>query len=125
MQANLSTHPAPEASNRLKMAIGIATIGRADILSSTIAELRRQTRPADAIFVCATAPADIADLARSDPDVTVIIGPHGSSHQRNAILDRLDEFDVVVFLDDDFAHRVAGSFWTDDARIAASGREKT
>jgi GT2 family glycosyltransferase len=93
----------PEAADRgLRLAIGIATVGRPDVLARTLTELQRQTRPADAIIVCAASDADVAGLAGSIPALTVIIGPRGSSHQRNAILDKLEGFDVAVFFDDDF-----------------------
>jgi len=100
MDIDLAPVVAPD--RRLMIAIGIATAGRPDILTSTVIGLRRQTRPADAIFVCAPTPADIAGFAGAAPEATEMIGPRGSSHQRNAILDRLEGFDVVVFLDDDF-----------------------
>jgi GT2 family glycosyltransferase len=96
----------PRPRRKLKIAVGIATIGRSEILSCTLAELRRQTRPADAIIVCAAGQTDTAGLVDLGPQVTFITGPRGSAHQRNAILDMLDEFEVVVFFDDDF---VAGT----------------
>lgn len=103
MGLNPSPQIPPRApGRRLAMAVGIATVGRPEVLSRTLTELRRQTRPADAVVVCAAQQADMADLAISVPEVTMITGPRGSSHQRNAIFDRLDGFDVVVFFDDDF-----------------------
>jgi GT2 family glycosyltransferase len=91
-----------EADGSLRIAIGIATIGRPSILRQTLTELRRQIRPADAIFVCAPSAEDIAGLAATFPAVHCLIGPRGLSLQRNELLRHLAGFDVVIFLDDDF-----------------------
>src|SRR5262249_41260243 len=40
--------------------------------------------------------------AAPGPATEIIVGPRGLTRQRNAILDRLDDFDVVQFFDDDF-----------------------
>jgi len=96
------TAPSCGTDPRLKIAIGIATAGRAEVVSRTLAELRRQTQPADAIIICVAGSGDCAGLTSYTPHAMVITGPLGLPHQRNAILDRLDGFDVIVFLDDDF-----------------------
>jgi GT2 family glycosyltransferase len=88
--------------NLLRIAIGIATVGRPEILRETLARLSRQTRPADAIIVSTPTAEDVAGVAGNHPGVTFIRSERGSSHQRNAIIDHLDGFDIVVFLDDDF-----------------------
>ena len=43
----------------MRLAIGIATRGRAAILAEVLAELRRQTRAPDRIIVCHVTPGDI------------------------------------------------------------------
>lgn len=86
----------------LKIAIGVATVGRADVLLETLATFRRQTRPADAIFVCAPSEADILGVAAVEPDVTALAGPRGLPRQRNVILKAAADYDVLVFFDDDF-----------------------
>lgn len=86
----------------LRLAIGVATVGRADVLLETLATFRSQTRPADAIFVCAPSEADILGVAASEPDVTALAGPRGLPRQRNVILQAAAGFDVLVFFDDDF-----------------------
>jgi len=91
---------APAAS--LRIAIGIATVGRPQILLQTLSRLAVQTRRADAIYVAAPSEADFDGVAQAYPDVVLVVSERGSSHQRNAILDRLDTFDVAVFFDDDF-----------------------
>jgi GT2 family glycosyltransferase len=90
-------------SPALRIAIGIATVGRPQLMEVVLAELRRQSRPPDLIAVCAPTPADVGDVAlAAGIEVDVIVGPRGLTRQRNAILNRAREFDVIVFFDDDF-----------------------
>lgn len=90
------------SGRRLSIAIGIATVGRAEVLLRTITEIKAQTRLPDAIIVCSPSEADVVGLAETHPDIRLVHGPRGLTAQRNAILDHLDGFDVVLFLDDDF-----------------------
>jgi hypothetical protein len=85
----------------LRIAIGIATRGRASILRETILEIQAQTRAPDRIVVCHTSPEDIAGLDFGDA-VEFVTAASGLPRQRNAILDRITDCDVVLFLDDDF-----------------------
>jgi len=86
----------------MRIAIGIATRGRAPILGEVLAELRRQTRKPDRTLVCHVGPEDIADLPTRFPEVQFLAAPAGLPRQRNAILDASDDCDAVLFLDDDF-----------------------
>lgn len=83
----------------MRIAIGIATRGRAAILAETLRELARQTRPPDRIIVSHVAPADIGP---PHPGVEYLQGAAGLPRQRNAILDAAGDCDLVLFLDDDF-----------------------
>jgi hypothetical protein len=87
-------------TNRLRIAVGIATKGRPDLVSASLACLSRQTRAADDVLLCPSAPADLPDPL--PPGCRVVSGPLGLPAQRNAILDGLAGFDLVVFFDDDF-----------------------
>jgi hypothetical protein len=84
----------------VKIAVGIATAGRPGLLEVVIRQLSSQTRHADLVIACAPSLDDIGtpDLA----GVYLLIGPRGLTQQRNAILDRASDFDVIVFFDDDF-----------------------
>jgi GT2 family glycosyltransferase len=87
-----------------KIAVGIATAGRRDILAEALRALSRQTRLPDCLFVC---PADENDCDATQAaelpfPLLVIKGPRGLPAQRNAILDATRDFDIVVFFDDDF-----------------------
>jgi GT2 family glycosyltransferase len=86
----------------MNIAVGIATRGRPKVLAETLAELARQTRAPDAVFVCHVDDSDVGDLPRAHPHVTFLRGPPGLPHQRNVILDAVTEADLLLFIDDDF-----------------------
>ena len=87
----------------MRIAIGIATAGRPQLLPVVLAEASRQSHRPDRIIVCAPGPNDVGDLASTAGiEVEIIIGPRGLTRQRNAILERTDDIEVVVFFDDDF-----------------------
>jgi GT2 family glycosyltransferase len=92
------------SDQRLRIGVGIATVGRPELLRVVLDELTLQTRPADRIAVCAPSEADVAGVPTSS-DVAVIIGPRGLTRQRNAIIRELADCDVLVFFDDDFLPR--------------------
>ena len=84
----------------MRLAVGIATVGRPSLLEAVLQELKTQTRPPDRIVVCAPRAEDIGNIAGDGVDV--VVGPRGLTRQRNAIVERLDDFDIVQFFDDDF-----------------------
>ncbi|MBU8538705.1 glycosyltransferase family 2 protein [Falsiroseomonas tokyonensis] len=86
----------------MRLAIGIATRGRAVILGEVLDELRRQTRAPDRVLVCHVTEEDIAGLPARFPQVQFMASPAGLPRQRNAILDAVGDCDAVLFLDDDF-----------------------
>lgn len=87
----------------MRIHVVIATTGRAEIVRQVLLRLGRQTRQADGVLVVGAAPADIAGLAGTLPNVETLVARKGLCRQRNAALDRLGEHsDVVVFFDDDF-----------------------
>jgi GT2 family glycosyltransferase len=86
----------------VRIAVGIATAGRADTLLKTVGLLAHQLRSADAIFVCAPADSDVRSIEDLST-VRIIVGPSGLTRQRNVILDAAAQTaDVLVFIDDDF-----------------------
>ena len=82
-----------------KIAVGIATAGRRDILTEALRELSRQTRCPDKVFVCPGAEKDFDDARAAELPfpIFVVRGPHGLPAQRNAILDVARDFAVLVF----------------------------
>jgi glycosyltransferase involved in cell wall biosynthesis len=98
--------PSPPAET---VAVVISTRGRPKIVAALIARLSRQSRRPDHIFVIASAPDDIAELAPASPFLTLTVGRPGLTLQRNDGLALLgSRFSHVVFFDDDF---VPSAFW--------------
>jgi GT2 family glycosyltransferase len=112
----------------MRVVLGIATRGRAVILSETIAFLAKQIRQPDDILVAYTDPADLGDAVRRFPHVTFIQAPLGLTRQRNAILSRVLDNDLLMFFDDDFypeAHYLEITeqiFMTHPEVVASTGR---
>jgi GT2 family glycosyltransferase len=117
----------PMQAPRLRMAVGIATVGRAPVLCETVAELARQHRAPDRLIICATAPADVAGLQAAGAGPDILFAPAGLPRQRNAILDAAAECDVLLFLDDDFLPAAGylaaleAAFGADPALVVATG----
>lgn len=86
----------------MRIAIGIATRGRPNILAEVLRELDRQTRAPNRILVCHVTPSDVAELPRDFPGVEFLTAEAGLPRQRNRILDAIADCDAVLFLDDDF-----------------------
>ncbi|MCE6958678.1 glycosyltransferase family 2 protein [Cereibacter sphaeroides] len=81
--------------------VAIATTGRPEVLSPTLAAVAGQSRPPDRILVCVAGSTDL----RLDPAIAglgLLAAPKGLTRQRNAILDRVRPGEIVLFLDDDF-----------------------
>ncbi len=91
-------------SKRLTITVGIATVGRREVLSATMEALSRQTRLPDRLLICPGSPEDVdlAVLARFPSNTGVVSGARGLPAQRNAILRVSLDSDVIVFFDDDF-----------------------
>ena len=90
--------------HNMKIAIGIATAGRREQLALTLQQLAHQTVSPYRVLVCPASPEDFDESALPDLGAPVIrvTGPRGLCAQRNAILAEASDFDVLLFLDDDF-----------------------
>ena len=86
----------------LRMAIGIATVGRSSILHETLRRILHQSRPADQIIICTPHAEDRLPSDIKSSIATVVSAHPGLPFQRNAILSFAKDFDAVLFLDDDF-----------------------
>lgn len=86
----------------MRLAVGIATRGRAGILREAIRELEAQTQAPDRILVCHTCEADVAGLLEVAPRVELLNSTPGSACQRNVLLRAIDDCELTLFLDDDF-----------------------
>lgn len=96
--------PSLHRDARMKVAVVVASLGRATALAELLEELARQTRPPNRIVLSLTASVDCPEQAAAHPGMTVLCGPKGSCVQRNAALDYLagEDVDVILFLDDDY-----------------------
>ncbi len=86
----------------MRIAAGIPTIGRPQILRETISHIAGQSRPPDVIYIAPSAPEDLGSVHEEFPNIRVVMDGLGSSRQRNIILDDAEDIDVMVFFDDDF-----------------------
>jgi GT2 family glycosyltransferase len=89
-----------------RIAIAIATVGRPEVLQAALRWLGRQSRLPDAVYVCAPTKDDLASRG-TEIEATVILGHRGSSVQRNAIIAAARDYDILLFLDDDFFPDIA------------------
>jgi GT2 family glycosyltransferase len=92
------------APRPLRIAVGIATAGRRDIVPQTVAYLRNQTRLPDLVVICPLVSDKMSDRDFSDLPFEVVVtsGPVGLCAQRNAILSKASDFDLIIFFDDDY-----------------------
>ena len=91
----------PGAPARARLAVGIATGGRAAVLAEVLVELERQTVQPDCIMICYSLKEDVAGIAPL-PDRVLLQAPPSLTAKRNRLLDHAVDFDLMLFLDDDF-----------------------
>lgn len=90
-------------TSKLTLGIAIATLGRRDVLRTVLELTQSQTLKADRIVVCGTAETDFDRSGASWPAAEFEISDTpGACHQRNLAIARLDDMDIILFLDDDF-----------------------
>ncbi|MFN3523107.1 MAG: glycosyltransferase family 2 protein [Phenylobacterium sp.] len=84
--------------------MGIATVGRKEIVSKLLEELAAQTRLPDLVLLSPGGDGDLepgAELGKPYP-VQVVRGDRGLPAQRNTILRAAGSADIILFFDDDF-----------------------
>lgn len=87
----------------MRIAVIIASLGRASTLFKTVDRLADQTRRPDRIMLAVTGASDVLGMEEARVEPHILIAPKGSCAQRNAALDVIgDGADLLVFLDDDF-----------------------
>jgi GT2 family glycosyltransferase len=86
----------------LRLALGIATRGRPQVLMETLNDLRSQTLTPAAVLVAYSEPRDVGSAPQHFPDVKFLQSQPGLTRQRNTILQALPPADVLLFFDDDF-----------------------
>jgi GT2 family glycosyltransferase len=113
----------------IKIAIGIATAGRKEVLSETIGVIARQSRMADELMICPAKDDDLDPRCLDDYPgrFRVCKGPVGLTSQRNALIEATDA-DVLVFFDDDFLpsrdylKEVESIFLANEKVVVATGK---
>jgi hypothetical protein len=111
----------------MRVAVGFATSGRAEVLKAALCQALDQSHPAEKIVICHTKAADITGLSPHDR-VTCVLSEPGLPRQRNVILKNVQDCDVVLFLDDDFlashhyVETVSRIFQRHSDIVAATGR---
>jgi GT2 family glycosyltransferase len=117
------------SAHTIKVVVGIATMGRREVLSKTLDVLSRQTRLPDLLVVSAVGPQDSDEesLRRFPTATRLLTGGAGLCAQRNRILSSAADADVVVFFDDDFfpesnyLANLASLFQRNDEIVATTG----
>lgn len=103
----------------MRMAVGFATCGRADVLRDAVRLALEQTLQPAKVIVCYTKPEDVTGLPEH-PLLTLVQSAPGLPRQRNVILDRVADCDGIVFFDDDF---LASGLYLETARdVLAANR---
>lgn len=91
-------------SGACRIAIGIATSGRREVLKAVLPHLALQERRPDEVIICAAAAddVDVTGFEGSGLPVRVLVAERGLCLQRNHILRGAQNADILLFLDDDF-----------------------
>lgn len=93
---------ASSSRHKPRVCVVFATRGRARLLGQVVDFVDAQTVKPDLILVSCVSDEDVGDLI-ARPGVLVVKGRPGLTSQRNTALDHVpDDFDFVIFLDDDF-----------------------
>jgi hypothetical protein len=88
----------------MRLVLAIATTGRAEVLSQTLADIRRQSRHPDLMVLSVAGPDDFEPRSVESlpwPGL-VVTGPKGLCAQRNRALEVLGPNDILMLIDDDF-----------------------
>ena len=87
----------------MRIAVGIASAGRPEILQAVLNRLSNQSRRADRTIVSVSDSRDLADPAQARAmGVEIISGVRGLTGQRNALVAAARGCDILAFFDDDF-----------------------
>lgn len=88
----------------------------------------QQSLQAERVVICYTQPTDIAGIPADTPGVIFSQARPGLPHQRNVILEQVQDLDLLVFFDDDFLaapsylQTVSEAFAARPDIVAATGR---
>jgi GT2 family glycosyltransferase len=112
----------------LRVAVIVASLGRAQMLGELLDDLARQSRRADRIVLSVTTRDDLPANLDRHTMVEHIISPKGSCVQRNRAIDHIEgQCDIIFFCDDDYVpsrfaiERVAALFAQHSEIAGATG----
>ncbi|MGZ2485072.1 GT2 family glycosyltransferase [Rhizobium pisi] len=118
---------AGSAGRALRVAVGIASAGRASTLRETVDYLAGLPDQAERLIVCVPTIDDAAGLT-DRRSLDIIVGSRGLTSQRNRIIQAAAaDTDILIFLDDDFIpaatflSRMASVFATKPEVVIATG----
>lgn len=87
----------------MRLTVGIATVGRPEILAETLRELTGQSRRPNTVIVCGVEDEDLGGAEQAYPGVQLLVEAcPGLPRQRNRLIEAASSADVIVFFDDDF-----------------------
>jgi GT2 family glycosyltransferase len=87
---------------RSDIAVIICSLGRSDVLDTTLQSVFAQSLPPSQIIISVTTADDLSSTTRRDCRIEVVMSPTGSSIQRNKAIHSVNrECKIVCFLDDD------------------------
>jgi len=87
----------------VRVFVVVATVGRAELTSQTVARLALQTRTPDGVLVVGAGPEDVAGVTAGSLPLKVEFAKKGSCSQRNHALDAIEnDCDLIAVFDDDF-----------------------
>lgn len=103
MDNNITETSSP-SQNAPRVVVGIATLGRGDIVTQAVRDIARQQRLPDLVVVSGTSDTDFGALPGQNLPfpLKLLTGPKGLCAQRNLILSNLKSTDTLLFMDDDF-----------------------
>ncbi|WP_137700408.1 glycosyltransferase family 2 protein [Marimonas lutisalis] len=98
------TETSSPSQNAPRIVVGIATLGRGDIVTQAVRDIARQQRLPDLVVVSGTSDTDFGALPGENLPfpLKLLTGPKGSCAQRNLILSHLTPADILLVMDDDF-----------------------
>jgi hypothetical protein len=116
----------PHLAVPIRVAVVLATKGRAQAATQLMRLLEKQTVAPSAIVISATAVSDVEVPLATDLNVEYVFGPAGAAAQRNRGLERVrGRAEVAVFFDDDFAPAAnwieqCAALFSSEAKIAGA-----
>lgn len=84
----------------MRVAIGIATLGRPKILLKVTERFKLQSRQPDAVLIAPVSDKDVSTINFEDKFIRVY-SEMGLSKQRNSVMYAANDYDLIAFFDDD------------------------